>query len=533
MTPDLGPIDRLLETAERLVGAWRARAAASTTLGCERAILRLAGVSDVDRGGRPLAWAVVDRYLAGRPATLGSGLLLPFSVAAVEYDLGPQALALDVAAGAIDLALEAELLTDRDRRSTAEAEARRLTAAAVSRIDANRIARRELRSVLGDAARPWIGAGVDEPVVDDALGEARALVRAGADVVRVSVPAGRELIERLDSTDRRLEPWRPRRESAGGDGDPDRALDAGDIAPAGSQRGLARLRVSLDELAAERGAYVRIATTAPALAAPEQAVVAALERVDIVEADVVAEIVDAGVAPDRALADHAFAHALLARSGAQLLIGPGPLVVGPDMARGVPAAPATLAGRALALQLVGVGLARAGGIAADQLIVGALPPWIVDGRDPIAHSIAAVAVRRVVHPDLALAFEEPAVSGAPALWPQLLGAVLAHAGPTALLVRRGGPDLAGERHAATRAAAFVGSGMRDAAGDPPLGGAALEHARDTVVAALATLEALRDEGWRAILGDPVGRGAMLGADAVADRSDPFDPLSVLARVAPA
>src|SRR6185437_6763913 len=187
MTADLGPIDRLVDVADGLVGAWRARAAGSTTIGCERAILRLAGVSDIDRRGRPLAWAVVDRYLAGGPARLGGGLLLPFSIAAVEYDLGPQALALDVAGGAIDLALEAELLADPDRRAVAEAEARRLIAVAVSRIDANRTARGELRSVLGDAQRPWVAASVDEPVVDDALGEARALVRAGADVVRVSV----------------------------------------------------------------------------------------------------------------------------------------------------------------------------------------------------------------------------------------------------------------------------------------------------------------------------------------------------------
>lgn len=530
MTADLGPIDRLVDVADGLVGAWRARAAGSTTIGCERAILRLAGVSDIDRRGRPLAWAVVDRYLAGGPARLGGGLLLPFSIAAVEYDLRPQAVALDVAGGAIDLALEAELLADPDRRAVAEAEARRLIAVAVSRIDANRTARGELRSVLGDAQRPWVGAGVDEPVIDDALGEARALVRAGADVVRVSVPAGRELIERLDSTDRALAPWQPRPDVDRGDQEASaEPPEAGDVAPAGSQRGLARLRASLDELAAERRSYVRIATAAPALAAPEQAVVAALERVDIVEADVVAEIVDSGVAPDRALADHAFAHALLARSGAQLAVGPGPLVVGPDMARGVPASPAVLAGRALALQLVGVGLARAGGIAPDQLIVGTLPAWIVDERDAVAQAIAAVAVRRAVHPGVALGFEEPAVTSAQALWPYLLSAVLAHAGPTALVMRRGSPDSASERNATTRAATLVGLGVRDAAGEAPLGGAALEHARRTVEAALATLKALRDEGWRAILGDPIGRGLLLGADAVAERSDPFDALGELSR----
>src|SRR5439155_16561953 len=122
-----------------------------------------------------------------------------------------------------------------------------------------------------------------------------------------------------------------------------------DPTPVGSQRGLAELREALDEAAAERRAYVRLATASPALSAPEQAVVAAFERVDIVEADPVGEIVEQGVDPDRAIADHAFAHWLLQRAGVQLLVGAGPLVVAPDLVRGFPSDTATRSGRALAM----------------------------------------------------------------------------------------------------------------------------------------------------------------------------------------
>ena len=47
-------------------------------------------------------------------------------MALLEYDLDPQQLALDVASGAVDLALEAELLRESDRRAVAETEATRL-----------------------------------------------------------------------------------------------------------------------------------------------------------------------------------------------------------------------------------------------------------------------------------------------------------------------------------------------------------------------------------------------------------------------
>ena len=116
-------IDKLAERAETLAGAWGARARASTTLGQERALLRLFGVTGLDRSGRPLAGAAVDRWLTSAQDGLGGGIALPFAMALPEYDLEPQQLALDVASGAVDLALEAELLREPERRATAVAEA--------------------------------------------------------------------------------------------------------------------------------------------------------------------------------------------------------------------------------------------------------------------------------------------------------------------------------------------------------------------------------------------------------------------------
>ena len=67
VTDPWGPTDRLVQAAEALAGAWGGRARACTTVGQERAILRLFGVHGLDAAGAPLAGSVVNRWLAGEP----------------------------------------------------------------------------------------------------------------------------------------------------------------------------------------------------------------------------------------------------------------------------------------------------------------------------------------------------------------------------------------------------------------------------------------------------------------------------------
>ena len=159
--------------------------------------------------GRPLAAEVVDRYLAPDPRRLGGGIALPFAMALAEYDLAPQELALAVAAGNVDLGLEAELLAESDRRAVAMADATALARAAMDRMDANRTARRELLAVLGDPPRPWVGTGLGSAAIVDALDEARAAIDAG----RRAGPGGRPAQPRAR---RSRPPGPPRPCSAGG-----------------------------------------------------------------------------------------------------------------------------------------------------------------------------------------------------------------------------------------------------------------------------------------------------------------------------
>src|SRR5207302_9117006 len=107
-----------------------------------------------------------------------------------------------------------------------------------------------------------------EPLIDAAVAEATRRIEEGVDLLRVEVPVGRELATSLTDAGRETSdwPWHEARPT-------DRRHDV-ELTPAGSQRGLAECRHVRGEGAANRRRYVRLATAAPPLAAPEQAVVA-------------------------------------------------------------------------------------------------------------------------------------------------------------------------------------------------------------------------------------------------------------------
>jgi beta-lysine 5,6-aminomutase alpha subunit len=526
LTGDGTAFEDLRVRATAIASAWAAAAAAFTTVGQERAILRLFGVGGLDRAGRPLAAEVVDRYLAPDPRRLGGGIALPFAMAMAEYDLRPQELALEIAAGNVDLGLEAELLGESDRRAVAVANATAMARSALERVDANRTARRELLDLLGDPRRPWIGMALASPAIVDALDEARRAIDEGVELIRVDVPPSRELAELLGRVGQAVEGWHATQSSRGG---LDQHDPHGVPIPTGAQRSLSVLRRYVDEASARRRGYVRLLTDAQPLAAPDQAVVAVFERIDVVVADPIREIITGRVDPDRALADHVFAHRLLCRGGTRVLVPAGPLLVAPDLARGMPSDPATRAGRALAMQLLAVALACHDGLPAGSVVVGAFPDWIVDEPGAPARAAAEVALRRALMPDHPIAFIEPEPAGpgsAPATWHALVAALLPDAGDVEVVLRRAVASPA-ESVAATRAAAVVAMGLRQGRSAPVLTGAAAEHADRAVAAAAATQAALDEAGWRAIVDQPLAMGARgLGAEAVAERTEAFDPLAV-------
>ena len=270
------------------------------------------------------------RSTAGWPATRArsaAGIALPFAMALLEYDLEPQQLAIDIASGAIDLALESELLREHDRRAVAEAEAARLAGRGhrADRRPADRAAR-DHRRCSARPTRPWLGVTLREPDVDAALEEATSLDRRrhrphpdrGPDRARAGRP------------DDRRRPRTSRTGSRARRGERVTEPDLSEAAPTGSQRAL--------DPSPARGRSGRRAAPRVCPAGDRRRRPSERRRArswppssgsTCIASDAMAEIVANAVEPDRALADHAFAHRLARRAGTSILVGSGPLVVAP------------------------------------------------------------------------------------------------------------------------------------------------------------------------------------------------------------
>jgi hypothetical protein len=481
----------LRDRAAALAAAQHAQPA-TTTHAIERATLRMLGVNGVDRDGNPLAAVVVERLAEGGPQELGGGVALPLAAAASARGIGVQEAALEVAGGAIDLALEAQFLQHPDRRAAAEELLEDWTAEAFQRVDANRTARREISDALGLRDHPWLCARIDGFALDQAIAEAREFVAAGADALIVRVPRGRELVvgtgePGVERTEREMDP-----------------------PPAGSQRGLAELRVVLDEIAAERGAYLSLATTTDGLAAPEQAVVAAFERIDIVFADPFDEIA-LGIDAQRAFTDHAAALRLLGRSGTTVVLGPGPLLAGPELARGEALTSVTRIGRSIAAQAMSVAWAEAANVPRGSVLASAPfeAPFeaISGGSDPGAEGallLAGLTVRKLLHEGHGLVIAEPWGVDHEA-WQLALPLSLLGAGDAALVVHQGPPAEFRARSESARSGAALArvlgavlpAGARTA--PLPLADEVLTMATELATVAIATLELAAHEGWESLV----------------------------------
>ncbi len=351
-------------------------------------------MTGLDRGGRPLAGAAVDRWLSTARDGLGGGIALPFTMALLEYDLEPQQLALDVASGAVDLALEAELLSESDRRAVAEAEARRLAGVAIERIDADRIARRELEDLLGEATRPWLGTTLTEPDLSGALDEVVALATAGFDVLRVEVPIGRELADRLHDAGQDVPEWHPRERPDGTAStarlEPEETASRRRPGHSGHSAGCAASPTGWPPSGAATSGWRQRSLPSACPRGPSSP-----RSSGSTSSRPIRWPRSSGLASTRT------ARLPTTPSPAGCIVGPtrsSPSV--PDRSSwprtspaGIPADAATRSGRALALQLVGVALTRADGIAADRIVVGRLSgvaarravgdgPGARRGRDP-------------------------------------------------------------------------------------------------------------------------------------------------------
>ncbi|AGL17437.1 lysine 5,6-aminomutase subunit alpha TIM-barrel domain-containing protein [Actinoplanes sp. N902-109] len=260
-----------------------------TTVSVERAVLRLAGVRGADPDGIPWVNRLVDVVRAD--VGLEHGVAVPVFDALVREQAGDvTALAQAAAGGAVRFRVP-------DRRAevvAARRAASRATAAGLRVIDRRRRERERLVARVGDAPRrPWIYLIVATGDIHEDIPQAQAAARAGADVIAVIRSTGQSLLDYV----------------------PEGATTEGFAGTYATQENFRLMRAALDVTSRELGRYVRLTNYASGLCMPEMAVLAGLERLDMMLNDSMYGILFRDINPVRTFVDQRFSRQVHARAG--------------------------------------------------------------------------------------------------------------------------------------------------------------------------------------------------------------------------
>jgi beta-lysine 5,6-aminomutase alpha subunit len=264
-----------------------------TTVSIERAVLRLGGLDGADPGGLPWVNRLTDAVRAS--VGLEHGVALPVwdALRAGGYrDL--RALAEAAAAGKARFRIPAGREAVTARELTA-----RSVSAGVSTLDRQRAQRARMTDDLAEAPFPWVYLTVGAGDVEQAVAQAQAAARDGADVIAVIRVAGQALLDYVPA-------------GIGREG------QAGGYA---TRENFLLMRAALDQTSRELGRYVRLTSYASGLCMPEITTLAGLERLDMMLSDCMHGILVRDINPLRTFIDQRFSRAIGARAG--IVVSPG------------------------------------------------------------------------------------------------------------------------------------------------------------------------------------------------------------------
>ena len=263
-----------------------------TTVAVERATLRLAGLAGADADGIPWANRLLDVVRAdlAEDGGLGHGVSLPVWDALVRGEAEDlPTLAQKAGAGSVRFRIP----EGRDAVRARAAAGRQVTAG-IKRIDARRKERDRLVKRHGDAPRtPWIYLIVATGDIYEDIPQAQQAAREGADVIAVIRSTGQSLLDYV----------------------PEGATREGFAGTYATQENFRLMRAALDDSSKELGRYVRLTNYASGLCMPEIAVLAGLERLDMMLNDSMYGILFRDINPVRTFVDQRFSRQVHARAG--------------------------------------------------------------------------------------------------------------------------------------------------------------------------------------------------------------------------
>ncbi|MBS43517.1 MAG: lysine 2,3-aminomutase [Nocardioides sp.] len=266
-----------------------------TTVSVERATLRLGGLDGADEDGTPWVNRLTEAVAADLYADggLAHGVSLPVWDALVRGEAGPSgdlaALARRAAAGRARFRLP----EGPDAERAAEA-ARAAVGGGLDAIAVRRREREQLLAETGDAPRqPWIYLIVATGDIHEDIPQAQQAARAGADVIAVIRSTGQSLLDFV----------------------PEGATREGYAGTYATRENFRLMRAALDETSRELRRYVRLTNYASGLCMPEIAVLAGLERLDMMLNDSMYGILFRDINPVRTFVDQRFSRQVHARAG--------------------------------------------------------------------------------------------------------------------------------------------------------------------------------------------------------------------------
>jgi len=360
LDPDM--VRRARRLAARAAAPVVALARTHTTVAVERATLRLAGLTGVDPTAPEAGLPQVNRLVDSVREQVGleHGVALPVWHELLRGGHGDLAeLAGKAAAGSVRFSLPA----GRDAGRAARA-ARTAVGRGLRTIDRNRAHRERLVARLGDPPRrPWIYLIVATGDIYEDVVQAKAAARAGADVVAVIRSTGQSLLDYV----------------------PEGATRDGYAGTYATQQNFAIMRAALDEVSREVGRYVRLTNYASGLCMPEIAVLAGLERLDMMLNDAMYGILFRDINPIRTFVDQRFSRQVHARAGIVINTGEDNYLTTADAV--------SAAHTVTVSQLLNERLAKEAGLADWQLGLGhafEIDPTLPDSfRLELAHALLA------------------------------------------------------------------------------------------------------------------------------------------------
>jgi len=267
-------------------------ARAHTTVAVERATLRLAGIAGADTthraGDVPWVNRVVDTIR--EHCGLEHGAVLPAFHALAEHNLTTLTeLAEATAADQVQFTVP----SGRDAQRAAKA-GRVAVARGLRTVDRNRVQRDKLIGKLGNPPqRPWIYLIVATGDIDEDVVQAANAARAGADIIAVIRSTGQSLLDYV----------------------PEGATHHGFAGTYATQENFRIMRAAMDDVSKEVGRYVRVTNYASGLCMPEIAVLAGLQRLDMMLNDSMYGILFRDINPIRTFVDQRFSRQVHARAG--------------------------------------------------------------------------------------------------------------------------------------------------------------------------------------------------------------------------